>query len=152
MKLDRIDLKIIRELMHDGRMSNVDLADAVGLSASPCLSRVKRLEAAGIITGYEAQFDLTKLGNFVVAYAQIILKNHRLDQARRFERAVSRIDEIVEFHMVNGKFDYLMKIIAIGYEGPARVLEQLWQADLGIQSYSVIVVSSTPINHRPLPF
>ncbi|WP_375195188.1 Lrp/AsnC family transcriptional regulator [Sphingobium sp.] len=151
MKLDRIDLKILRQLQADGRISNVQLADAVGLSASPCLTRVKRLEAAGIIVGYEAQFDLAKLGNFVTAYVQIILKNHRRAEAQRFEKAVTRIGEVVEFHMVNGKFDYLMKIVAPGYEGPARIMEEMWQADLGIQSYSVFIVSGTPIRNRPLP-
>lgn len=151
MKIDRIDLKILRKLQADGRTSNVQLAEAVGLSASPCLARVKRLEAAGVIIGYEAQFDLAKLGSFVTAYVQITLKNHRRAEAQRFEKAAARIREVVEFHMVNGKFDYLMKIVAIGYDGPARILEDLWQADLGIQSYSIFIVSGTPIRNRPLP-
>lgn len=151
MKLDRIDLKILRKLQNDGRITNVQLADAVGLSASPCLSRIKRLEAAGIIIRYETQFDLAKLGNFVTAYAQITLKNHRREEAQRFEKAVARISEVVEFYMVNGQFDYLMKIVAMGYDGPARILEEMWQADLGIQNYSVFVVSTTPISHQILP-
>jgi len=151
MKLDRIDLKILRRLQADGRISNVELADAVGLSASPCLARVKKLEAAGIICGYETQFDLAKLGNFVTAYVQVVLKNHRRAEAQKFEKAVLGIREVVEFHMVNGKFDYLMKIVAVGYDGPARILEQMWQADLGIQSYSVFIVSATPIRNQSLP-
>lgn len=151
MKLDRIDLKILRKLQTDGRISNVDLADAVGLSASPCLARVKRLEAEGIIVGYEAQFDLAKLGNFVTAYVQIILNIHRRAEAERFEKAAVRIREVVEFHMVNGKFDYLMKIVATGYEELTRILEQMWQADLGIQSYSVFIVSATPIHNQSFP-
>lgn len=151
MKLDRIDLKILRQLQTDGRISNVDLADAVGLSPSPCLARIKRLQKAGIIVGYEAQFDLEKLGNFITAYVQVILKNHRRAEAQRFEKAIIRIREVVEFHMVNGKYDYLMKIVAPGYDGPARVMEDIWQADLGIQSYSVFIVSGMPIRNRPLP-
>lgn len=151
MKLDRIDLKILRKLQTDGRISNVHLADAVGLSASPCLARVKRLEAVGIITGYEAQFDLAKLDNFVTAYVQVILKNHRRVEAQRFEKFVSRIREVVEFHMVNGKFDYLMKIVALGYDGPTRILQEMWQSDLGVQSYSIFIVSGIPIQNRPLP-
>ena len=151
MKLDRIDLKILRQLHADGRIRNVDLADKVGLSPSPCSTRVRRLEAAGIIVGYEARFDLTKLGDFVTAYGQVTLKNHRRSEATRFERAVARMPEVVQFHMVNGKYDYLMKIVAVGYEGPARVMEELWQADLGVQSYSLFVVTDTPISNRPLP-
>ncbi|AJR22728.1 MULTISPECIES: Lrp/AsnC family transcriptional regulator [unclassified Sphingobium] len=151
MKLDRIDIKILRKLQTSGRISNVDLAEAVGLSASPCLARIKKLEAAGIVIGYNAHFDLAKLGDFVTAYVQVILKNHRRAEAERFERAVLRIAEVVEFHMVNGKFDYLVKIVAQGYDGPARILEQIWQADLGIQSYSIFIVSSTPIRNSSLP-
>ncbi|CDO34682.1 transcriptional regulator, AsnC family [Novosphingobium mathurense] len=150
MQLDRIDLKIIRRLQEEGRITNVQLAEAVGLSPSPCLARVKRLETAGIIIGYEAQFDLAKLGDFVTAYVQIILKNHRRADAERFEKAVVRHREVVEFHMVNGKFDYLMKIVAAGYDGPARILEELWQADLGMQSYSLFIVSGMPIRNGPL--
>jgi len=151
MNLDRIDLKIIRKLQDDGRMSNVQVADAVGLSASPCLSRVKRLEAAGIILGYDTQFDLAKLGDFVSAYVQVSMRSHRRDVAQRFEKYVARIDEVVEFYMVNGKFDYVMKLVVEGYDGPARVLEGMWQAKLGIESYSVFMVAATPIQHRPLP-
>jgi DNA-binding Lrp family transcriptional regulator len=151
MKLDRIDLKIIRKLQNDGRISNVALADAVGLSASPCRARVKRLEKKGIIIGYQGHFDLAKLGDFVTAYVQVTLKNHRQEVAQRFEKYVARIDEVVEFYMMNGKFDYLMKLVVTGYDGPARVLEEIWQADLGVQSYSVFLVSATPICHQTLP-
>jgi DNA-binding Lrp family transcriptional regulator len=151
MKLDRIDLKILRRLKTYGRTSNVELADAVGLSASPCLARMRKLEAAGIICGYDTHFDLQKLGNFVTAYVQVVLKNHRRGQAQKFEKAVLRVREVVEFHMVNGKFDYLIKIIATGYDGPGRILEQMWQADLGIHSYSIFVVSATPIRNQSLP-
>ncbi|PTQ12122.1 AsnC family transcriptional regulator [Sphingomonas oleivorans] len=150
MKLDRIDLKILKHLQANGRITNIQLADAVGLSASPCLVRVKRMEAAGVIIGYEARFDLAKLGNFVTAYAEVTLQNHRRNEASRFERAVCQIDEVVEFHMVNGKYDYLMKIVAPGYEGPAGVMEEIWNADLGVKSYSVFIVTSTPIKNRPL--
>ncbi|WP_299310250.1 Lrp/AsnC family transcriptional regulator [uncultured Croceicoccus sp.] len=151
MNLDRIDLKIIRTLQNEGRISNVQLADVVGLSASPCLSRVERLEAAGVIVRYEAQFDLARLGDFVAAYVQISMKNHRRETAMRFERYITRVEEVVEFYMVNGKFDYLIKVVAEGYDGPARVIQELWQADLDIESYSVFMVSATPISHRPLP-
>lgn len=151
MKLDRIDIKILRRLQTHGRISNVELAEAVGLSASPCLARIKKLETAGIIVGYEARFDLVKLGNFVTAYVQVILKNHRRSEAQRFEKAVLRFPEIAEFHMVNGKFDYLMKIIVPGFDGPGRIMQQMWQADLGIQSYSVFIVSGTPIQNASVP-
>jgi DNA-binding Lrp family transcriptional regulator len=151
MKLDRIDIAILRQLQMNGRMTNIQLAEQVGLSPSPCLTRVKRLESSGVIAGYEAQFDLARFGDFVTAYAEITLKNHRREEASRFERAVCRIEEVVEFHMVNGKYDYLVKIVATGYEGPAAIMEDLWNSDLGVKSFTVFIVTSVPIRKNTLP-
>ena len=77
-KLDRIDVKILAALQSEGRISNVDLAERVGLSQSPCLQRVKRLEKAGYIRRYEAVIDLARLGDFVTVFTEITLASHTL--------------------------------------------------------------------------
>ena len=87
-KLDRIDLKILAQLQKTGRITNVELADAVGLSPSPCLTRVKRLEQAGYISGYGAQINLQKLGEFVTVFTEVTLEDHRSADFARFEARI----------------------------------------------------------------
>jgi DNA-binding Lrp family transcriptional regulator len=94
MKLDRIDMKILAQLQSNGRITNVNLADAVGLSASPCLQRVKRLETAGFIAGYGAHLNLAKLGETVTVFTEITLADHTKEYFIRFETALRRIDEV----------------------------------------------------------
>jgi hypothetical protein len=86
-----------------GRITNVELADAVGLSPSPCLTRVKRLEKAGYITGYGAHVNLNKLGEFLTVFTEVTLSEHRRGDFSRFESRIVKIDEIVECHLVSGR-------------------------------------------------
>src|SRR5713226_3242026 len=97
-KLDRIDIKILAQLQCAGRMTNIELAEAVGLSASPCLTRVRRLEQSGYIVGYGAHINLQKLGDFMTIFVQVTLADHRSADFIRFEARVNSIDEIVECH------------------------------------------------------
>ena len=106
-RLDRLDIRILSHLQRNGRATNVDLADAVGLSPSPCLIRVKRLEKAGYVTGYGAHVQLEKLGDLQVVFTQVTLSDHRREDFAQFEAAVRKVDEIVECHLVSGGFDYL---------------------------------------------
>src|SRR6185312_1147457 len=108
-KLDRIDLKILAQLQRTGRITNVELADAVGLSPSPCLTRVKRLEQVGYISGYGAQIDLKKLGDFVTVFTEVTLQDHRSSDFVRFESKIRNVDEIMECYLVSGGYDYLLK-------------------------------------------
>src|SRR3712207_6665914 len=101
-KLDRIDLRILSHLQKNGRITNVDLAEAVGLSASPCLMRLKRLEKAGYITGYSAHVDLRKLGETITVFTEVTLSDHRRNDFGRFEAYVRNVDEVVECHLVSG--------------------------------------------------
>ena len=82
-KLDRIDLKILAKLQQEGRITNVELADAVGLSPSPCLTRVKRLEKAGYITGYGAHVNFGKLGEYLTVFTEVTLSEHRQGREER---------------------------------------------------------------------
>src|ERR1700733_12058291 len=113
-KLDRIDIRILAHLQKNGRLTNVDLAQAVGLSASPCLMRVKRLEKAGYISGYGAHIQMQKLGDLLVIFTEVTLSDHRATDFARFEGAVRKVDKILECHLVSGGYDYLLKFVTRG--------------------------------------
>ncbi len=107
--LDRIDRNILTLLQQNARIANVDLAKAVGLSPSPCLERVKRLEHQGYITGYHAQLDPLKLGAAMLVFVEISLSKTSPDIFAEFSAAVQQQDDIQECHLVSGNFDFLLK-------------------------------------------
>jgi len=107
--LDRIDRNILICLQKNGRISNVELAKEVGLSASPCLERVKRLESQGYITGYHAVVDPEKLGAAMLVFVEITLTKTSVDIFAEFSTAVRLHDDIQECHLVSGDFDFLLK-------------------------------------------
>ncbi|UTW56320.1 Lrp/AsnC ligand binding domain-containing protein [Kordiimonas sp. SCSIO 12610] len=109
-KLDAIDRRILATLQNSGRISNVDLADIVGLSPTPCLERVKRLETAGYIEGYRARLNPEKLGVTILAFIEVSLIKTNPDAFDDFKNATRRVPEIQECHMVAGGFDYLLKV------------------------------------------
>jgi DNA-binding Lrp family transcriptional regulator len=147
-KLDRIDLKILAELQKNGRITNVDLADAVGLSPSPCLTRVKRLEQAGYITGYGAQLQLRKLGDVLLVFTEVTLSDHRRDDFARFEAAIRNVPEIIECHLVSGGYDYLLKFVTNGVNHYQSVIESMLERNIGIEKYfSYIVIRSPFVKH-----
>ena len=142
-RLDRIDLRILAQLQKNGRLSNVDLAQAVGLSASPCLIRVKRLEKAGYISGYGAHIEMQRLGNLLVIFTEITLSNHRVIDFARFEAAIRKVDAIMECHLVSGGYDYLLKFVTRGVNDYQDVIERLLGLEIGIEKYfSYIVLKS----------
>ena len=150
--LDRLDLRILTELQKRGRISNVELADAVGLSASPCLTRVKRLEKAGFIAGYGALIRIEKLGDFQVVFTKITLADHRLEDFVRFIDAVRGVDEIMECHHATGGYDYLLKFVTRNVSHYQSVKEGLLERDIGIEKYFSYVIINSPIGmmHYPL--
>jgi len=148
-KLDRIDLKILAKLQQHGRITNVELADAAGLSPSPCLTRVKRLEQAGYITGYGAQINLNLLGEFLTVFTEVTLAEHRRGDFSRFESRIAKVDEIVECHLVSGGYDYLLKFITRGVAHYQTIIEGMLESDYGISKYfSYVVIKSPFIKHH----
>jgi DNA-binding Lrp family transcriptional regulator len=149
LKLDRIDLKILAKLQQAGRVTNVELADAVGLSPSPCLTRVKRLEQAGYITGYGAHLNLGKLGEFLTVFTEVTLSEHRRGDFSRFESRIVKLDEIVECHLVSGGYDYLLKFVTRGVSHYQSIIEGMLESDYGIEKYfSYVVIKSPFIKHH----
>lgn len=151
-KLDRIDLRILAHLQKNARVTNVELADAVGLSASPCLVRVKRLEKAGYIAGYGADIQLRKLGDTTSIFTEVTLADHRMQDFVRFETAIRAVDEVMECHLVSGGYDYMLKFLTRSIQHYQEIIEALLARNVGIEKYfSYVVIKSVFVKrHYPL--
>lgn len=112
VKLDQVDRKILGDLQADGRMTNVELAKRVGISAPPCLRRVRALEEAGYIRGYHAELEPALLGLKEMFFALVGLDSQSQDVLRAFEEMTAGWPEIRETHMIRGGGDFLLKIVA----------------------------------------
>lgn len=152
MKLDRIDIRILHELQKNGRITNVELAELVHLSPSPCLTRVKKLQKAGYITGYSAQINIAKLGSTITVFTEVTLKNHRKMDFEQFQRAAEKVEEIVECHLVSGGYDYLLKFVTGSIGDYQTIMERLIDMEIGIDKYFSFVVIKSPFvkSHLPL--
>ena len=110
--LDEIDLKILEALQDDGRITNVDLAAKVGLTAPPCLRRVRTLEERGYITSYHAHLEPVAMGFTITVFAMVSLKSQAEADLLAFEAYVSALPEVRECHMLNGEIDFILKVVA----------------------------------------
>ena len=122
VKLDRIDRRILRDLQTNGRMTNVELARRAGISAPPCLRRVRALEKAGIIKGYHAQLDSQALGYAVTVFAQVGLSSQAEPDLKAFEDLVASWPQVRECHMLAGETDFLLKIVAEDWDAYQKFL------------------------------
>ncbi len=116
VKLDSIDRKILRELQDEGRVTNVELARRVGISAPPCLRRVRALEEAGLIKGYHADLEPSELGYNVTVFAQVGLTSQAEPDLVAFEALINSWPEVRECHMLAGETDFLLKVVAEDWE------------------------------------
>ena len=114
--MDSKDRQIIRALQQDGRMTNQDLAEKVNLSPSPCLRRLRNLEASGAIRGFSVDVDPVAYGLPITAFVQIRLERHNKETVREFEKRVNLLDEVQECHMLTGGVDYLIRVVVEGLE------------------------------------
>jgi DNA-binding Lrp family transcriptional regulator len=110
--LDELDRTILATLQEEGRITNVALAERVGLTAPPCLRRMRALEEAGVIRGYHAELDAAALGYSIMVFALVSLKSQAEDDLRTFEAHVATLPEVRECHMLNGEIDFILKIVA----------------------------------------
>lgn len=111
-KLDRLDLQILKELQEDGRITNVELANRIGISPPPCLRRVRALERKGLIKGYHAEVDQEALGYGVTAFAMVGLNHQAESDLEAFEARVASWPLVRECFMLSGEIDYILKIVA----------------------------------------
>lgn len=150
-KLDRIDIAILVQLQKDGRMTNVSLADAVGLSPSPCLQRVKRLESAGYIVGYGAHINLAKITETVTVFTEVTLSDHRREDFVKFESNIRNIDEIIECHLISGGYDYLLRFITRSITHYQTLIDSIIDRNIGIEKYFSYIVIKSMVNKNAVP-
>lgn len=124
INLDAIDLKILGALQADGRLTNNELADRVGLSPSPCLRRVRRLERDGFIRGYRAVLDRESVGLGLTVFVEIKVEKHSRDNARALQEALTALPEVVACHMVSGTADFIAEIVVTNLKAYERLLTE----------------------------
>ncbi|MBR0718525.1 Lrp/AsnC family transcriptional regulator [Bradyrhizobium liaoningense] len=125
LQLDAFDLKIISALQDDGRLTNQELADLAGLSASQCSRRRMRLEEEKVISGYHADLSSEALGFGVIAFIQVTLATHSPDNSKRFRTLVGRIDEIQEAYSLTGDADYVLKAVLRDLKGLSNLVNDV---------------------------
>lgn len=111
MKLDAFDRKILVALQRDGRLSNVQLAEEIGLSPSPCLRRVRMLEEAGVIRGYQAVLDRDEVGLGLTIFVGVKVERHNDERAEAFRQAVTALPEVISAFLVSGESDFLLQVV-----------------------------------------
>jgi DNA-binding Lrp family transcriptional regulator len=135
-KLTNIDIKILEVLQREGDITNVRLAELVGLSPSPCLQRVRRLRKSGYISDVTAILNLKKIANYVTVYCQIRLSEQTMRQFSVFEAALAKIPEAVECGMTGGEYDYLVKFVVRDMEHFSELSTLMMEMDIGIKNIS----------------
>ncbi|MCK8785639.1 Lrp/AsnC family transcriptional regulator [Roseomonas sp. NAR14] len=120
--MDAIDRRILRALHRRARLTNAELAEEVGLSPSPCWTRVRRLEQAGVIKGYVAILDQAALGMPDTVFLEVMMEKHDDDSLTRFEAAVTALPEVIEAYLVTGEYDYVIKAAVGGTAGAEALL------------------------------
>ncbi len=152
MNLDGYDRRILEALQEDGRLSNQDLADRIGLSPSPCLRRVRRLEEAGLIGAYRAVLNARALGLNLMAFIQISMDRHTPERFKNFERHVGDYPEVLECHLITGQSaDYLLKVIVADMDGfQALLLNKITRID-GVTGVHSSFVMKSPVSKTSLP-
>lgn len=143
VKLDRIDLRILRELQSNGRITNVELAEHVGISAPPCLRRVRALEEAGYIRGYHADIAADKLGFGITVFTFVSLTNHTETDLWNFAKLAESWPSVRECYMMTGDSDFIIKIVAEDWESFQRFLTHDLAGAPNVSHYK-----SAPAMHR----
>ncbi|MEM7280333.1 MAG: Lrp/AsnC family transcriptional regulator [Pseudomonadota bacterium] len=123
LQLDQTDLKLLREIQREARISNVELSERLNLSPTPCLRRLRKLEDSGVIRGYETQLDSTLLGFQISALAFVKLTRNSADNAKDFEKQIQNLAAVVECNVITGAYDYVLRIVAKNLEDYERILK-----------------------------
>lgn len=150
-RLDARDLKILEIIQTRGRISKKALADAIGLSLTPCFQRLQRLEREGFIRSYRGVVDPQRFGAVIWAYTEITLARHRALDFKVFESAIRGIPQVLECDAVGGGIDYLLKIVASDVPHYQRIIETLLGLDVGVDSYCTYIVTKRIKEGAPIP-
>ncbi len=140
IKINKIDLKILSILQTNARITNQQLAEQVHLSASACLSRVKRLESDGILKRYITEINLDRLTPHVEAFAEVTLENHSPDDFKRFDNAIEGVSEVTDSYKISGAYDYLLKFVCTDVKSYNSVSEVLITNGIGIAKLNTLII------------
>ncbi len=151
IKLDKIDLGILKGLQEDGRLTNVELAKRAGISAPPCLRRVKSLETEGIITGYQANLNGPALGFNLVIFAEVSLVSQSNNEIKIFEAQVDKWSLIRECYLVTGESDFLLKLIVKDFESYQEFLATQLTMFPGVSQIKTLMVVQTVKKVHSIP-
>ncbi|SRR5690606_3763478 len=151
LKLDAVDLRILAEIQKEGRITKLALAERVGLSPTPCWMRLKRLEDAGIISGYHARIALKLLAPVTIVFVEVTLGAHRQADFDRFEKAVRDVPEIISCWSVGGGVDYLLRIVVRDVDAYQRLIDGLLEREIGIDRYFTYIVTRTVKDDPVIP-
>ncbi|TRC91415.1 Lrp/AsnC family transcriptional regulator [Mesorhizobium sp. WSM4310] len=150
-KLDAIDLKILDAIQRDGRITKLALAEQVGLSPTPCWMRLRKLEKAGIVSGYHARIAMRVVVPVATVLMEVTLASHRQADFDRFERVIRDIPEIVACWSVGGGVDYVLKVMARDIDAYQRLVDGLLDREIGIDRYFTYIVTKTVKEEIALP-
>jgi Lrp/AsnC family transcriptional regulator of ectoine degradation len=142
-KLDPIDLKILRVLSENGRITKAALAEQVGLSPSPCWERLSRLEKSGLISGYRADINLRMLPGAITVFVTIELDSHAVARFQSFERTIGEHDAITGCWAIGGGYDYLIQVVAPTIEAYQDLIESVLEASGDVARYYSYIVTKT---------
>lgn len=150
-ELDRYDRILLKTLQENGRASNVELSEKASLSAPQCFRRVRNLEAEGIIRGYSAQVDPSRVGFGVVAFVNLNIDREQFKQVRAFEQAIRKFPEILECYAISGDFDYLLKVVATDLKSLSNFLTDRLMQVRGVSGVRSMVCLEEIKQASPLP-
>jgi Lrp/AsnC family transcriptional regulator, leucine-responsive regulatory protein len=150
-KLDAVDRRLLAALQNDGRLTATELAARAGLTTSPCLRRLRRLEDTGVIRGYAALVDQKKVGLPVSVFVSIKLERQREEDLNRFEEAVRRCPEVVECYLMTGQRDYLLRVVARDLADYERIIKETLTRIEGVASIESSFALSQVKHSNALP-
>lgn len=151
MKLDRLDAKLLTELQKDGRRPVVELADAIGLSTTPCARRIRQLEANGVITSYAAVVDPAQLGLKVQAFIQVKLAQHGDEPVAAFERDLDKLEDVIACYATTGEHDFLLHVVAPDLEELGNIVLRKLMKIPGVRDVHSSIVLDTIKRSTRLP-
>lgn len=151
LKLDDRDLKILATLSTEGRLSKAELAKRVNLSPAPLWERLKRLEKAGVITGYRAEISLKQIASHIEVFVTVELEDHRAESFQQFERTVSQHDEIIACWAIGGGLDYILNVVTRDIDSYQRLIDTLLAGKTGLARYYTYVVTKPVKSRSKLP-
>lgn len=152
MSLDEIDLRILRELQKDARITNQELAERVSLSPSPCLRRVRKLEDAGVILGYSAVVNQARVGYPISAFVRITIERHANDTMSMVEERIVALEDVVDAYLLAGDQDYLLHVVAPSFEAYEKFLRTRLRTIPGLASVQTTFAYRAFKSLAPFPF